>query len=173
LISRIGSTTPLHTLTFMTRPFSKPFVLAAVLASSLSTVVWAHGDGAEETSYGRPGAADHVTRTIHLDMTDNMRFSESNVKVKKGETIRFFLKNAGQVPHEFSLGTKAELDEHYEVMKKYPNMQHDEPNKVSVEPGQSGEVIWQFTKTGTVNFACLHPGHYDAGMKGQVKVAAK
>lgn len=157
----------------MALKISKSFFLGVALASALSTPVWAHGEGGEETSYGQPGAADHVTRTIHLDMTDNMRFSETNIKVKKGETIRFVLKNAGQAPHEFSLGTKAELDEHYEVMKKFPNMKHDEPNKVSVEPGQSGEVIWHFTKTGTVDFACLHPGHYDAGMKGQVKVAAK
>lgn len=170
---QIGFTNPFKPLTFMALQLSKAFVLTAVLASSLSTGAWAHGDGAEETSYGRPGAPDHVTRTIHLDMTDNMRFSESNVKVKKGETIRFVLKNAGQIPHEFSLGTQAELDEHYEVMKKFPNMKHDEPNKVSVAPGQSGEVIWQFTKAGTVKFACLHPGHYDAGMKGQVKVSAQ
>mgnify|MGYP006179903873 CR=1 FL=1 len=36
--------------------------------------------------------------------------------------------------------------------------------------GQQGEVIWQFTKSGKVDFACLHVGHYEAGMKGQVSV---
>jgi uncharacterized cupredoxin-like copper-binding protein len=52
-------------------------------------------------------------------------------------------------------------------------MEHDEPNKISLAPGQQGEVIWTFTKAGAVDFACLHVGHFDAGMKGQVKVAAK
>ena len=102
-----------------------------------------------------------------------MRFTPSNVSVKRGETIRFVIKNSGKVPHEFSLGTEKELQEHYEVMKKFPNMEHEEANKVSLKPGKQGEVIWRFTKPGVVNFACLHVGHYEAGMKGQIKVAAK
>ena len=39
--------------------------------------------------------------------------------------------------------------------------------------GKQGEIIWQFTKAGEVKFACLYPGHYDAGMKGQVTVVKK
>jgi uncharacterized cupredoxin-like copper-binding protein len=58
------------------------------------------------------------------------------------------------VPHEFSLGTEKELKEHYEVMKKFPNMEHEEANKISLKPGKQGEVIWRFTKAGAVNFAC-------------------
>ena len=58
-------------------------------------------------------------------------------------------------------------------MKRFPDMEHDEPNKLSLAPGKRGEVIWQFTKTAAVDFACLHPGHFDAGMKGRVIVAAK
>jgi uncharacterized cupredoxin-like copper-binding protein len=42
---------------------------------------------------------------------------------------------------------------------------------VTVAPGKTGEVIWQFTKAGKIDFACLQPGHYDAGMKGIVDVA--
>ncbi|MOA27024.1 Copper binding protein, plastocyanin/azurin family [compost metagenome] len=104
-------------------------------------------------------------------MSDNMRFSAPLITVKQGETIRFVVKNLGKVKHEFSLGTEQELLEHYEVMKKFPDMEHDEPSKVSLAPGGKGEVIWHFSKAGTVNFACLHPGHYDAGMKGRIKVA--
>jgi uncharacterized cupredoxin-like copper-binding protein len=95
------------------------------------------------------------------------------VDVKKGETVRFVITNSGKVPHEFSLGTEKELKEHYEVMKKFPGMEHDEANKIYLKPGQKGEVIWRFTKGGVVDFACLHPGHYDAGMKGQIKVTTK
>jgi uncharacterized cupredoxin-like copper-binding protein len=58
-------------------------------------------------------------------------------------------------------------------MKKFPDMEHDEPNKISLAPGKQGEVIWKFTKAGAVDFACLHVGHFDAGMKGLVKVAAR
>jgi uncharacterized cupredoxin-like copper-binding protein len=65
------------------------------------------------------------------------------------------------------------LLEHLEAMKKYPDMEHDEPGKVTLAPGKQGEIVWQFTKSGVVNFACLMPGHYEAGMKGLIKVARK
>lgn len=70
------------------------------------------------------------------------------------------------------LGTEKELKKHYELMKKYPEMEHADENMVTVQPGKSGEIIWQFTKAGSIAFACLLPGHYDAGMKGTVKVKA-
>ena len=110
---------------------------------------------------------------VQVDAADSMRFTPALVDVKKGETVRFVVTNSGKVPHEFSLGTEKELKEHYEVMKKFPGMEHDEANKISLKPGQKGEVIWRFTKGGVVDFACLHPGHYDAGMKGQIKVTTK
>ena len=103
-------------------------------------------------------------------MSDDMRFTPSNIQVRRGETVRFLIRNAGQIRHEFSLGTKQELDEHHEQMKKFPDMVHDEPNKVSLEPGHKGEVVWQFSRGGVVDFACLQVGHYEAGMKGQIKV---
>jgi uncharacterized cupredoxin-like copper-binding protein len=101
-----------------------------------------------------------------------MRFSPSQVTVKQGETIRFVVKNSGQLKHEFVLGTEKALKEHYEVMKKFPEMEHADPNMVTVAPGKTGEVVWTFTRSGTVDFACLQPGHYDAGMKGVVSVSA-
>ena len=147
---------------------------AAALAASAALAGGNHGGGHhEESPIGKPGVAAKVTRTIQVDMSNGMRFKPSDIQVKRGETIRFVLKNTDSVKHEFSLGTPQELAEHYEVMKKFPDMEHDEPNKISLAPGQQGEVIWQFTKAGTVDFACLHVGHFDAGMKGQVKVAAK
>ncbi len=129
-----------------------------------------HGHGTE--AIGKPGVAAKVTRTVQIDMTDNMRFTPDTITVRRGETVRFVVKNSGQLQHEFNLGTEKDLKEHYELMKKFPEMEHDEPHIASVAPGQTGEVIWQFTQAGTVNFACLHPGHYEAGMKGAVKVGA-
>lgn len=150
-------------------------VLALLAALGISPVFAAgsHAGGHDSSAIGQPGKAASVNRTIEVGMTDNMRFTPSTITVKQGETIRFVVKNLGKVKHEFSLGTEQELLEHYEVMKKFPDMEHDEPGKVSLAPGGKGEVIWHFTKAGTVNFACLHPGHYDAGMKGHIKVAKK
>jgi uncharacterized cupredoxin-like copper-binding protein len=106
-------------------------------------------------------------------MADNMRYTPSEIQVKKGETVRFVVKNVGKVRHELSLGTEKELLEHLEQMKKNPGMEHDEPSKITLDAGKQGEIVWQFTKAGTVNFACLMPGHFEAGMKGQVKVGTK
>lgn len=128
-----------------------------------------HGDSA---AIGVAGKADKATRTVNVDMTDSMRFSPASVSVKQGETVRFIVKNSGKVKHEFVLGTDKALKEHYELMKKFPEMEHADPNQVTVAPGRTGEVVWQFTKAGKVDFACLQPGHYDAGMKGAVTVAA-
>jgi uncharacterized cupredoxin-like copper-binding protein len=113
-----------------------------------------------------------VNRTVNVDMTDAMRFSPASIAVKQGETVRFVIKNSGQLKHEFVLGTEKELKDHYELMKKFPEMEHSDPNQVTVAAGKTGEVIWQFTRAGKVDFACLQPGHYDAGMKGMVNVAA-
>jgi len=126
-----------------------------------------HGD---DNAIGKPGTAAAVTRTIEVDMTDNMRFTPSDIKARQGETIRFLIRNSGSIKHEFVLGTEKELKEHYEIMKKNPEMEHSDPNMLTLAAGQSGEVIWQFTKAGKVDFACLQPGHYEAGMKGKVSV---
>ena len=122
---------------------------------------------------GKPGTAGKVTRTITINMGDDMRYTPSAIQVNKNETVRFIVKNKGQIKHELSLGTEKDLLEHLEAMKKYPDMEHDEPGKVTLAPGKQGEIVWQFTKSGVVNFACLMPGHYEAGMKGLIKVARK
>jgi len=132
-----------------------------------------HGHADQALAIGQPGSAAKVTRTITVEANDSMRYTPSDIQVKQGETVRFLIKNRGQAKHEFGLGTEKELLEHLEVMKKFPDMEHDEPNKVTLAPGKQGEIIWQFTRAGTVNFACLMPGHYEAGMKGVVKVSRR
>ena len=120
-----------------------------------------------------PTQTAKADRTLTVEMSDAMRFTPSDMKVKRGETVRFVIKNVGQIKHEFNLGTHQELLEHLEVMKKYPNMEHDEPGKITLDPGQQGEIIWQFTQPGTVELACLIPGHYEAGMRGAIHVGKK
>lgn len=149
--------------------------LGALTTLALSSGAWAagsHAGGHDDEAIGKAGVAAKVNRTITVDMTDDMRFSPGSISVRRNETVRFIVKNSGQVKHEFVLGTAKELKEHNEQMKKFPEMEHADPNMVTVAPGKSGEVIWQFTQAGKVDFACLQPGHYDAGMKGAVNVSA-
>lgn len=151
-------------------------IRAVALYAMLTASGWvsAHnekeGHSHDSHAIGMAGALAKVTRTINIDMSDAMRFTPANVQAKQGETIRFVVKNSGRIKHEFALGTAAALKEHYELMRKFPEMEHSEPNMVTVLPGQTGEVIWQFTRSGKIDFACLQAGHYDAGMKGVVMV---
>lgn len=157
----------------------KSLITAAsgVLLASAATLSFATGNHAsghgETDAIGKPGKSANAKRTITVNMTDTMRFTPNSIRVKQGETIKFIVKNAGKVKHEMVLGTEKELKEHYEVMKKNPEMEHADENMVTVQAGQSGEIVWQFTQAGKVNFACLQAGHYDAGMKGAVTVSGK
>ena len=149
------------------------FAIPSIFLAMSAIASGNHAGGHDEAAIGKPGVVSRVTRTVVVDMTDDMRFHSSLISVKQGETIRFVARNNGKVKHEMVLGTEKDLKDHYEVMKKNPEMEHADANMVTVAPGKSGEIIWQFTKTGKVDFACLQPGHFDAGMRGLVKVAAK
>lgn len=158
-----------------TRSNSTP-VLTALIAPLLVSAALAggtHGGGHGDNTalIGEPGKAAQVSRTIKVQMLDTMRYTPVDFTVKQGETIRFVVTNTGKLKHEFVLGTDKNLQEHYEVMKKFPEMEHAEPNMLSLEPGKTGEVVWKFSKAGQVSIACLHPGHYEAGMKGRITVA--
>ena len=126
-----------------------------------------------DSAAGVAGVAAEVTRTIDVDMADSMTFTPSAIDVQAGETIRFNVKNSGQLLHEMVLGTNDEIVEHHELMKRFPGMEHEDDNSVSLESGETGEIIWKFTKAGTFDIACLQPGHYEAGMKGNVVVSTQ
>lgn len=156
-------------------------LLVAAACTALSSLARAHGDahkdGApvakEQKAWGIAGDPKAVTRTIAVTMGDDMRFRPSRLQIRQGETIRFTLRNDGQLMHEFVIGTKAELDEHAALMVKFPGMQHDEPYMAHVAPGKTGEIVWHFNRAGRFDFACLIAGHYSAGMVGTITVTAK
>ena len=159
--------------------FALPLAAAALLAASgvaLAHGTRAHNDGPNlervEKAFGRTGDPKKVTRTIHISGDDSMRYSPSQITVRQGETIRFVVANQGKIFHEVVLGTMDELREHAEWMRKHPTMEHDAPYMVHLPPGKKGEMIWQFTVPGEFYFACLIPGHFEAGMKGSITVVA-
>lgn len=125
---------------------------------------------AEQKDWGIVGDPKKVQRTIEVRMTDNMRFTPDKIQVKLGETVRLVAVNAGKVLHEIVIGSPAELKEHAEMMKKHPGMEHDEPYMAHVDPGKKGDIVWTFNRAGTFEFACLIPGHFEAGMIGRITV---
>jgi len=124
-------------------------------------------------SAGEPGDREKPFRTIKVTMAESagkMSFVPDHVEVRKGEQIKFVLYNSGALEHEFVLATAKENRKHAEAMKKNPDMQHQDPNAARVMPEKTDEIIWKFTKQGEFEFACLIPGHHEAGMFGTVEV---
>lgn len=150
------------------------FVAASILLAG-SSAAFSHGSEShapagtvtkEQKAWGIADDARNAQRTITLNMTDDMRFAPSNFSVKKGETVRLRVVNQGALMHEVVLGTKASLDEHAQMMLKFPGMEHAEPYMAHVAPGTSEDLVWNFNRTGQFDFACLIAGHYQSGMTG-------
>ena len=96
--------------------------------------------------------------------------AQAHIELQEGDTVRLRAENKGKVLHEIVLGTKAELDQHAQMMQKFPGMEHDAPYMAHVRAGQRGDIVWHFNRPGTFDFACLIPGHYEAGMTGTITV---
>jgi uncharacterized cupredoxin-like copper-binding protein len=153
---------------------------SAACALALSTTLALAGPGAAGHKHkmfaaGEPGDPQKpVVRTVEVTMHETgdakMLFSPNQVEVKRGEQVKFVLKNAGKADHEFMLDSVANNAKHKIAMEKNPDMEHDDPNGKRLAPDASSEIVWRFTKAGTFEFACLIPGHYEAGMKGTVFV---
>lgn len=150
---------------------------------------------AAAASAGQPGKATAATRTVQIEIGDNF-FNPEKLDVKQGETVRFVLVNKGEFLHEFNIGTAASHAQHQKKMAMMvdhgmltatginkdmahmdhsamgmAHMDHADPNSVLVEPGKTAELVWTFGQSGTLEFACNMPGHYEAGMVGKIGVA--
>lgn len=165
--------------------FGKLCLIPALAASLMvaAGAAQAHGDKPhaktpgtavkkEQKDWGIAGDPKAVKLTIRHGMKDSMRFTPDFAQVKLGDTVRFVIRNDGKIMHEFVIGTRKENQAHAELMKKFPGMEHDEPYMAHVAPGKTAEIIWTFNRPGEFEFACLIAGHYEAGMKGTIKVVA-
>lgn len=143
-----------------------------VLPISSRSELSAH-EGHEHFSAGEPGDPNRSSRIVKVTMLEDgkkMLFEPAIVEVRRGEQIRFIIFNEGTWNHEFMLATKVENCKHAELMKKFPDMEHDDPNAKRLAPFETGELLWKFTKLGEFEYACLIPGHLEAGMHGSIVV---
>jgi uncharacterized cupredoxin-like copper-binding protein len=174
----------------------KPLTLAVVLAAFAPFVIAdegkAHGS-ASVADIGQPGIASEVTRTVEITLHD-IYYEPAVVEVESGETVRFVLKNAGELLHEFHISTGHMDEEHQARMlqmleqgllsptginnemaemepragTEHPDLKHG-PNSLLIEPGDTAELIWTFSGDAKLEYACNMPKHKDAGMVGQIK----
>jgi len=171
----IDPTRPNHSVTRPPPGRARRALLLAPLAWPLAAQ--GHGPAghrpagpAEQQAWGIAGEPRAVRRTVDVTMHDTMRFTPDRLRVAFDETLRLRVRNAGRVMHELVIGDRAALDEHAELMVRFPNMAHDEPWMAHVEPGATGTLVWRFNRRGTFHFACLIAGHYSAGMIGRIDV---
>ena len=151
--------------------FASILLLSACAGTSTSTEGPADGDHAD-FRFGEPAAAADADRTVEIIATDDFRFDPAELAVEEDETITFRVVNQGVLPHEFTLGDEATQAEHEEEMAEMEGMTMpaDEPNSIGLAPGEAKEITWRFTEPGTVLIGCHTPGHYAAGMRGEVAI---
>jgi uncharacterized cupredoxin-like copper-binding protein len=148
---------------------------------ALPPASWAHAEAhgsakapapisTDQHPWGRQGDPKKATRTVRVTMSDAMRFDPPQLTLKRGETVTFIVHNAGKLMHEFVIGTRAALQEHAALMKKHPDMEHDEPYMAHVAPGKTHRITWTFSQAGEFLAGCLVVGHWDAGMKMDLHV---
>ena len=125
---------------------------------------------AEEHEFGKASDPKTATRSIEVSMSDAMRFEPAVIRARRGERLRLQVSNEGKLVHEMVLGTREELDQHAELMRRFPGMEHEEPYMVHVDPDHSGVIGWTFTRAGEYFYGCLIPGHFEAGMMGRIVV---
>lgn len=174
----------------------KTALATSLLAATILTLtplspVFAHGEASHAAKIGQKGDASAISRTMEITMTDN-RFEPGGLSVKPGETVRFIVKNAGELVHEFNIGNREmhaahgremmmmmmemgvlEADRINHDMMRHGSrntMEHDDPNSVLLEPAKDGEVIWTFPESGQLQIACNVPGHYEDGMVGKIVI---
>jgi uncharacterized cupredoxin-like copper-binding protein len=100
-------------------------------------------------------------RPIEMAMDDTLKFMPDKVAVTKGETVRFLLTNSGTVTHEFAVGPKDKVDA--DVVDGVIVKEADEIL------GKHIKVIeYTFDGTGPYGYACHEPGHFEAGMFGDI-----
>jgi len=130
-----------------------------------------HADDHGVNPVGHPADAKEATKTIMVSLVDAMRIEfDQELDLQANEIVRFVVTNEGQIPHEFSIGTEEEQDSHRQMMREMPHMQHEDGNTITVQPGETKELTWQFTAYPKVVFACNIPGHFEAGMHHSTSV---
>lgn len=145
---------------------------AVALFPSFSLAAGTH-DGGHDYAAGAP-ATEGEMKIVEVSMRETedgaMVFEPKELSFAAGETVRLVITNKGELEHEFVMDTIEANAEHKELMARFPEMEHDDPNTVRLQPGETGEILWTFKNAGEFEFACLMLGHYESGMHGPLNV---
>lgn len=159
---------------------------AAPIAAQAGTAP-AAGQTAKPAKPAAPAAktAGGAGRTVELTGGDDMKYSTTAIQAKPGETLHIVLKSTGTVPkmamaHNF-VALKAGVDAakfSQDAMMAKDTDYVPEARKADVlgstklaGPGETVEVTFKVpAKPGVYPYLCTFPGHYAAGMHGDLTV---
>jgi len=120
--------------------------------------------GCAPAAISTPGTADSP-RTVEILALDSMAFDPDRIRVQAGETIRFVVTNQGLLEHEFAIGSRAEQQEHAQVMI-HGGMREDTSMAIRLLPGETKELIYTFGSDTDIGYGCFVIGHFPLGMSG-------
>jgi uncharacterized cupredoxin-like copper-binding protein len=150
-------------------------LLRGIALTALMLVVAACGDDG-----GGEGVEDGVRR-IEITAAE-FQFRPDLVTVSPGETVEFVVTNDGAEVHEFRVTNQADIDAHVEGgheehggmgdMSDVGDMSDDdmglEVPTIPVGQTMTLTVTFPDDPTELTRFVCLIPGHYEAGMVGDI-----
>ena len=148
-------------------------IVALAYVAVLALAVAACGGKSEPTAsydFGSRIKSSDTARMIEIRGTE-MRFNPARVVIKRGDVATLRLINRGTVAHELMVGD-AQMQRDHESEMTGGGMGHGSMDTavVTADAGHTASMTWRFTKAGTVLFGCHQPGHYGAGMRGQIVV---
>lgn len=156
----------------MTRRLVALMALIAVIGLACGS----ESEAGEGEVLGAPADAADADRKVDVEASDDLRFDPSSLEVESGEVITFVVQNTGEADHEFVLGDAAYQEAHEEETAEDHDMMNMDgdasggDNAITVGPGETKELTWEFDETGEVLFGCHEPGHYEGGMVGTIKI---
>jgi len=80
--------------------------LAIAFSATNNSRAFAHGGDDDDYAAGEPGNPTKPSRTVKVTMSEangTMSYEPAEIDVKKGEQIKFIVKNVGTLKHEFFL----------------------------------------------------------------------
>ena len=119
---------------------------------------------------GTPASPSAATREVKITTHDQLRFEPDRIEVRAGEVVMFTVQNIGKTRHEFVLGDAKYQEMHGKDMQS--GHMADGANAVSLEPGETKRLTWEFGEAGTLQFGCHEPGHFEGGMVGEITIQA-
>ena len=161
-------------------------MLAAPIAAQTPATQKPAAGATQKPATEKPAAAAAAkgVRTVEIIGTEDMKFSVPTITAKPGEQLRIRLTAKGSMPKIAMAHNVVVLNKTAKVTDFVTAAMNARPNFIPADKkadivahtelagaGETVEVTFKVpAKAGSYPYMCTFPGHYTAGMKGQLVV---